>query len=183
MTLYAQFTQFLIRVEIMRYLVTFSGMAESKKMGSVLSGNGGDITGSSMGQGGSGVREEEDDIEKTTRMEEDESLLDESEGDQDEDQTLTKEPAKKSSSSVSALVNTFLKVRVGSNNVFENGGHNTSTINIKNPSVRVGGSQGNTLWLGQCEETGWQPPRCLALGHWLENLSVSPLVSVRVALL
>ena len=55
----------------MLYLVTFSGMAERKNTGSVLISSGGDITGSSMGQGGSGAREEVDAIAKTTRMEED----------------------------------------------------------------------------------------------------------------
>ena len=72
-------------------------------------GNGGDITGSSMGQGVSNMQEETEAEAKTTSMEEDYSILDESEGDQDEMLTTAKETANKSSESVSALVNNFLK--------------------------------------------------------------------------
>ena len=122
------------------------------------------------------MQEETEAEAKTTSMEEDYSILDESEGDQDEMLTTAKETAKKSSESVSALVNNFLKVQVGSNNVFENGGPNTSTSTSKFPSLR------NTPWLGWRAETGWQPPLCLVLGHWVENRSVSLPVLALVVL-
>ena len=83
------------------------------------------------------MQEETEAEANTTSMEEDYSILDQSEGDQDEMLTTAKETAKKSSESVSALVNNFLKVQVGSNNVFENGGPNTSTSTSKFPSVRA----------------------------------------------
>ena len=49
-------------------------------------------------------------------------------------------------------------------------------------SRRVGGSQGNILWLGRRSGTGWLQPLCPVLGHLLENPSVSPPVLSQVAL-
>ena len=67
-----------------------------------------------------GSRQEED--ERLARMEEDEHLLDESDGDDKLPDPLSKERAKKDdrANSVGTLVKNFIKnVRVGSNNVFE----------------------------------------------------------------
>ena len=103
MTLSAPYIQCRLRPEHMLYLVTFSGMAESEQ-GSTNMAN---------------SRQEEDEL--LAQMEEDKRLLDESDRDDKQSATMTKERATKAGrvNSVGTLVKDFMKnVRVGSNDVF-----------------------------------------------------------------
>ena len=111
--------------------VTFLGMAESDTS-IILKEASMDITGNEVG---SGARNEDAEGAHGTQRspDVDESRLDESDG--EEHIAKAKERAKKSSESVSALVNTFIKVRVGSEDVFHPAGQSTSTSKIRSSSI------------------------------------------------
>ena len=113
--------------------VTFLGMAESDTS-IILKEASMDITGNEAGSGAS--NEDAEGAHGAQRSPDvDESMLDESDG--EEHSAIAKESAKKSSESVSALVNTFTKVRVGSENVFHPAGQSTSTSEIRSSSIRA----------------------------------------------
>ena len=113
--------------------VTFLGMAESDTS-IILKEASMDITGNEAGSGAS--NEDAEGAHGAQRSPDvDESMLDESDG--EEHSAIAKESAKKSSESVSALVNTFTKVRVGSEDVFHPAGQSTSTGEIRSSSIRA----------------------------------------------
>ena len=127
MTLSAPYIQCRLRLENMLYLVTFSGMAESEQ-GSTKMAN---------------SRQEEDEL--MAQMEEDECLLDESDGEDKQSATMTKERATKAGrvNSVGTLVKDFMKnVRVGPNDVFAVPASAPANSTEKTASSRAAGSSG-----------------------------------------
>ena len=120
------------------------------------------------GEKGSSSRQEED--EMLTQMEEDERLLDESDG---EDKQSTTEPKEKATetvriSSVGTLAKNFMKnVRVGSNDVFAAPATVSANNATKTASSRVAASAGTELvsglpqWLKLRGEIGCLLLRCL----------------------
>ena len=111
-------------------LVISSGMAESEQGSSSKAGS----------------RKEEDEL--LARMEEDEHLLDESDGDDKLSDPLSKERAKKDdrANSVGTLVKNFIKiVRVGSNDVFEAPANSTEKTASSRVTALPGTEHGNGL--------------------------------------
>ena len=127
MTLSAPYIQCRLRLENMLYLVTFSGMAESEQ-GSTKMAN---------------SRQEEDEL--MAQMEEDERLLDESDGEDKQSATMTKERATKAGrvNSVGTLVKDLMKnVWVGSNDMFAASASAPASSAEKTASSRAAGSSG-----------------------------------------
>ena len=126
MKLSAPFIQCRLRQEIMLYLVTFSGMAESEQ------GNTSSMANS---------RQEEDEL--LAQMEEDERLLDESDRDDKQSTAMPKERATDAGRvrSVGTLAKNFMKnVRVGSNDVFAASALASANSAAKTASNRAAGS-------------------------------------------
>ena len=137
---WVQFTAYQIKQNRQLSLVTLSGMAESKK-------------GSSSSMANS--RQEEDKM--LTQIDEDERLLDDSDG---EDKQNTTDPKEKATdavriSSVGTLAKNFMKnVRVGSNDVFAAPVTVPANSATKTTSSRVAASAGTELVSG-LPRTGW----------------------------
>ena len=116
-------------------------------------------------------RQEEDEL--LARMEEDERLLDESDGDDKLSDTTTKERAKKAGrvNSVGTLVKDFIKnVRVGSNDVFEVSAPAPANSTEKTASSRVAASPGTEQANGLPREYEMvKAARC----NWLSAVAMS----------